>query len=122
MLDDAAKQVVRAVVVLILAAGREIETPLTRQHRHHRFIRADTPVARQCPSEEREPLTNAAGVREQMPDSDVMLVVNPLRNELAHFVVERKLCAAGQQQNAHRRELLRNRGGAKNRRWCNWNA
>ena len=61
-----------------------------------------------------KPFAESARVRKQVPDSHVVLVIHPFGDIPAHFVVDRQPAALRQQQNAHRRELLRNRRGAKN--------
>src|SRR5262245_49893782 len=112
--DDPAEQVVCPIVVLIFVAGLEVHTTLTREHWRNRLIRTD--VARSCPPEQGEPVTQATGVREEMADCDVVFAVEPVGNVPAYVIIERELAAFAKQQNTHGRELLRDRGGAKDRR------
>jgi len=105
-LDDAAEQVVAAVVVLEFGAGREVEAALTREHSHDGRVLITRALARRGPPEQPERVAKPARVRQQVPDGDVIVVIDPFRDVLLHLVVQRELAVLGGQHDAHRGEGL----------------
>ena len=89
--EDAREQVVAAVVVLVLAAGREVEPALAREHSDDGFVIITGTLTRLGPAEQRKRVAKSARMREQMTDCDVIVVILPFRYVLLHLVVERQL-------------------------------
>jgi hypothetical protein len=110
--DDAAEEVIAPIVVLPFCAGREVHSLLTGEHSHYRLVLV-LPRVLLRQSEQAETLAQSTRVGEQLTDGHVALAIDPPRDILADFIVERQLAAVREQQDAHGRELFRDRRGAQ---------
>ncbi len=109
-LDDHRQQRVAGVAVQKFVARREVEILLTA-HEIDELRLGEQPVARpprQC--EKCEVVAQPARVMEQLPQRDRRAERRDLRHPPANPVVERQTAFLGEQDDAHRRELLGQRG------------
>src|ERR1700733_1693392 len=110
--DDAPEEVIAPIVVLPLRAGLEVHSLLTGERPRDRLVLV-LPRVLLRQSEQAETLAQPARVGKQLMDGHTALAIDPAGDVLADFIVERQLAAVCEQQDAHGRELLRNRRGAQ---------
>ena len=110
--DDDGEQVVVAVAVEIMAAGREVQFLLARDDVQHVLIVGGAAVARPALDRgDRTPVAQAAGVVQQVADRDRGAVIGHFRHDLADVIVQRQLAGMGQHQGRGGGELLGVRSG-----------
>ena len=106
--DDLGQQHVAAVRVGPFGAGHEIQGALAQDHAHRVGVAAR-------PVEERHPVANAAGMRQQMIDGDRVPEVGQRRDVLADIVGQRQFPILDERENGHGDELLSDRAGVQER-------
>ena len=106
---DQRQQKVVAVAVPVFSTGRKVERPLARDQRESLLVGAQIDLRDAGKIEQVRVARQSAQVMQHVAQGQRRAIIRQLRQVLVHVVVERELAVLGEQQNAHRRELLGDR-------------
>src|ERR1700676_602517 len=104
--DNYGKQKKTGVAIEPIRTGIEVQSLLTSDQRKRFVICGDVVYIDSGKVEERKVVAKAAGVIEQMQNSDFLAVVGKFRKIFTNVIMDRKFALFLQQQNAGRGELF----------------